>query len=177
MTDIVINCRTWMAGCLCTDFWWCWKRAKWPCIGLWKRKIKPKKRVNCYENTGVIGAPIVQRLLKRAKELSTPWKGHINLTHKRAAVEQLGAWWWLLDGCSTIARQVLVGISGVPLECSHWPCNIGHSWQTGRTLHLLKSMASGHLKIKKGLVLYLYWPLGITLLRVQLSCNHLTFLF
>ncbi len=27
-------------------------------------------------------------------------------------------------------------------------------------------MASGHLKIKKGLVLYLYWPLGITLLRV-----------
>ncbi len=25
-------------------------------------------------------------------------------------------------------------------------------------------MASGHLKIKKGLILYLYWPLGVTLL-------------
>ncbi len=25
----------------------------------------------------------------------------------------MAARWWLLDGCSTIARQVLVGISGV----------------------------------------------------------------
>ena len=30
-------------------------------------------------------------------------------------------------------------------------------------------MASGHLKIKKGLILYLYWPLGITLLRECIS--------
>ncbi len=29
-----------------------------------------------------------------------------------------------------------------------------------------KSMVSGHLKIKKGLVLYLYWSIGVTLLRV-----------
>ena len=37
---------------------------------------------------------------------------------------------------------------------------------TFENLHLLKSMASGLLKIKKGLFLYLYWPLGVTLLRV-----------
>ncbi len=40
--------------------------------------------------------------------------------------------------------------------------------QTG--VHPLKSMASGHLKIKKGLVLFCYWPFGLTLLRVYL--NH-----
>ncbi len=33
-------------------------------------------------------------------------------------------------------------------------------------------MASGHLKIKKGLFMYLYWPLGITLLRVY-SPDHM----
>ncbi len=36
-------------------------------------------------------------------------------------------------------------------------------------VHPLKSMASGPLKIKKGLVLYLYWPLGVTLLRVHIK--------
>ena len=34
-------------------------------------------------------------------------------------------------------------------------------------LTLLKSMASGHLKIKRGLVMYLYWPFLVTLLRVH----------
>ena len=39
-------------------------------------------------------------------------------------------------------------------------------------VHLLKSMASGHLKIKKGLVEDLYWLLPVTLLRVYCKTKY-----
>ncbi len=40
--------------------------------------------------------------------------------------------------------------------------------------HPLKSMASGPLKIKKGLVLYLYWPLTVALLKMYSVCDKQT---
>ena len=35
------------------------------------------------------------------------------------------------------------------------------------TIHVLQNMASVHIKVKKGLVMYFTWPIPVTLLRVQ----------
>ncbi len=77
------------------------------------------------------------------------------------------------SGFSTITLSIACKLLLHHQKCfDEWPCKI-QAFNAPKYAQLLalisKSMASGHLKIKKGLVLYLYWPLGVTLMRVYNS--------